>query len=321
MAGTTGYTDKDDGRHFYDTQDYYEWWYFDGHFDNGYTCAVGYHFPLGHAKPRVPALYICIFTPEGEDISVLKAVDAVKCTASSEKCDVRLGNHFAIQEGDTYHISAMSKRAGADLVFRRKLPGWKPLGKDYYYDNGTEKHGWLVPLPRAEVEGTIYIQGEAIAVKGLGYHDHNWGNVDMHDSLQRWFWGRFHHPDYTMIYYYHYPARQGEADESRFYLAKGDKPILTPSKFSIKSTGELHDEVYHKSMPRDIEIAAGENDVQFKCNIYGKGLSTRSEMLYGAPWPQYYWRLVAEYTAEVTVGGKTDKIKGIPNSEYMLLGR
>jgi hypothetical protein len=124
-----------------------------------------------------------------------------------------------------------------------------------------------------------------------------------------------------MIYYYHYPARQGEPNESRFYLAKGDKPVLTPSNFSLNSTGELHDEVYHKSIPRDIEMAASGDGVQFKCNIHGKALSTRSEMLHGAPWPQYYWRLVADYTAEVTVGGETDKISGIPNSEYMLLGR
>jgi hypothetical protein len=319
MAEKPVYMDKDDGRHFFDTPWYYEWWYFDSHFDNGYTCAVGYHFPLGHARPRVPALYVCIFTPKGEDVSVLKGIDAARCMASSDKCDVKLGNHFAVQEGDTYRIKAMSGRAGADLVFKRKLPGWKPKASSYFYDNGSEKHGWLVPMPRAEVEGTIYIQGEPIKVKGLGYHDHNWGNVDMHDSLHSWFWGRLHHPNYTMIYYYHKPARQEDPDESMFYLAKGDRPVLVPDKFSLVSSGELRDDVYNKSMPRDIEIDASEGSTKFKCSIYGKGLSTRSEMLYAAPWPQYYWRLVAGYTAEVTVGGETDKIEGIPNSEYMLL--
>jgi hypothetical protein len=106
-----------------------------------------------------------------------------------------------------------------------------------------------------------------------------------------------------------------------FYLAKGNKPILLPEEISVVSAGELTDDVYKKSMPRDIEIKASNTDVQFKCNIFGKGLSTRSEMLYAAPWPQYYWRLVAEYEAEITMGGKTEKIRGIPTSEYMLLGK
>jgi len=86
MAVTLDYTEKDDGRHFINTTDYYEWWYFDGHFDNGYTCAIGYHFPLGHAWPRIPAVHISIFTPSGEDVSVLKPADALKCSASAEKC-------------------------------------------------------------------------------------------------------------------------------------------------------------------------------------------------------------------------------------------
>lgn len=319
MAGTPGYSDRDDGRHFFDTPDYYEWWYFDGHFDNGYTCAIGYHFPLAHAKPRIPAVHISIFTPGGEDISVLKPVDGAQCTASPDKCDVRLGSHFALQEGGSYHISAMSKRAGADLVFRRNLPGWKALGQDYVYDNGAEKHGWLVPLPRAEVEGTIYVHGQPVAVRGLGYHDHNWGNVDLHDSMHSWFWGRLHHPRYTMIYCYLYPARQGEPDASRLYLAKEGKVLLTTDQLKLKSSGELHDEVYHKTVPRDIEMGAEGDGVKFTCSIRGRGLSTRSEMLYGAPWPQYYWRLLADYTAEVTAGGGSERIEGIPNSEYMLL--
>lgn len=319
MSGTAGYQDKDDGRHLYNTPDYYEWWYFDGHFDNGYTCAVGYHLPLGHFKPRIPALYICIFTPDGQDLSVLKPIDAASCTASSEKCDVKLGEYFARQEGDTYHIYAMSKRAGADLTFRRKLPGWKPLGKGYLYDNGAEKQGWLVPVPRAEVEGDLYVQGKPVPVKGLGYHDHNWGNVDMHDSLHSWFWGRFHHPQYTMIYYYLYPAWKNEPDASRFYLAKDDKPVLLPDHFGLKHENELRDEVYNKTMPRDLTITAADDNVKFECNILGRGISTRSEMLQGAPWPQYYWRLIADYKAEITIKGKTDKLEGKSNSEYMLL--
>jgi hypothetical protein len=85
------------------------------------------------------------------------------------------------------------------------------------------------------------------------------------------------------------------------------------------SSGELRDEVYNKTMPRDIAISAEGANVSVHCNIYGKELSTRSEMLYAAPWPQYYWRLVADYTAEITIDGNTDRLSGKPNSEYMLL--
>jgi len=34
---STHYTDKDDALHYYNTPDYFEWWYNDVHFDNGYS--------------------------------------------------------------------------------------------------------------------------------------------------------------------------------------------------------------------------------------------------------------------------------------------
>ena len=320
MPGTMGYQDKDDGRHPYATPDYYEWWYFDGHFDNGYTCATGFHLPFEHYKPHFPALNISIYTPEGEDIAIIKPVDPSSCSASSEQCDVRMGEHFARQEcPDTYHICCRSKRGGADLVFHRKLPGWKPLGKGHLYDNGSESHFWLVPVPRAEVEGNLYLGEKVVSVKGLGYHDHNWGNVDLHDSLHSWFWGRWHHPDYTAIYYYLYPARNGEPDESRFYLAKGNEPFLLPDHFDLKYANELRDEKLNKSIPSDLTISACEKDTRFNMDIHCSAISTRAEITGAAPWKQYYWRLVAQCRAEISYAGKTEKLDGKPNSEYMLL--
>ena len=320
MSGTLDYQDKDDGVHIFDTPDYYEWWYFDGHFDNGYTCALGFHKPFAHYKPHFPALNLSIYTPEGEDIAVVKPIDPNTCSLSAEKCDVKMGEYFARQEDkDTYHIYGKSKQGGADLIFHRKLPGWKPLGKGYLYDNGTEKQNWLVPCPRAEVEGTLWVGDKALKVKGLGYHDHNWGNCEMEDSLHRWFWGRLHHPEYTVIYYYLYPARKGEPDESRFYLAKGDKPILLPDHFNLKYSNEIRDETYNKSIPSDLAISAKGDDAQFKMDVHCSAISTHAVIDHAAPWKQYYWRLVADCKAEITFGGKTEKITGKPNSEYMLL--
>jgi predicted secreted hydrolase len=320
MSGTMGYQDKDDARHLYNTPDYYEWWYFDGHFDNGYTCAVGFHTAFAHAKPHTPVINISIFTPEGEDIAIIKPIDPAACSASDEKCDVKMGEYFARQESsDIYHIYGKSKRGGADLIFRRKLPGWKPLGKGHLYDNGTEKQCWLVAMPRAEVEGTLFVGDKSLHVKGLGYHDHNWGNCDLHDSLRSWFWGRLHHPEYTAIYYYLYPSRKGEPDESRFYLAKGDKPILLPDHFNLKYSGEIRDELLKQTMPSDLAITAESDGAKFTMDVHCSAISTRAPITTAAPWYQYYWRLVADCKAEITLDGKVDKITGKPNAEYMLL--
>ena len=39
------YQDKDDATHPYNTDNYYEWWYLDAQFDNGYSCVITFHLP------------------------------------------------------------------------------------------------------------------------------------------------------------------------------------------------------------------------------------------------------------------------------------
>lgn len=320
MSGTMGYQDKDDGVHLFDTPDYYEWWYFDGHFDNGYTCAIGFHKPFAHYKPHFPAINISIRTPDGQDLMTVGAIDPKNCSMSAEKCDVKMGEYFARQEGpDTYHIYAKGKKGGADLIFHRKLPGWKPLGKGSLYEGHGEKQNWLVPCPRAVVEGTLWVGDKAIKVNGMGYHDHNWGNCEMEDSLHKWFWGRLHHPEYTVIYYYLYPAREGEPHSGRFYLAKGDKPILLPDTFYLNYSGQIVDEQLKQTIPSDLSISAKDDGTAFNMAIHCSEISTHAPILNAALWPQYYWRLVADCKAEITINGQTEKIEGKPNAEYMLL--
>jgi hypothetical protein len=85
------YTDKDDGLHPYKTPDYYEWWYSDAHFDNGYSCVTVYHWMCGFMQPRYPVVTKQIYTPEGEKIESAKVFQPSECTASVSKCVVKMG--------------------------------------------------------------------------------------------------------------------------------------------------------------------------------------------------------------------------------------
>ena len=41
--------------------------------------------------------------------------------------------------------------------------------------------------------------GAKRAVRGSGYHDHNWGNVELRKILNDWWWTRAQIGDYTVI--------------------------------------------------------------------------------------------------------------------------
>lgn len=312
------YTDKDDALHYYNTPDYFEWWYNDVHFENGYSCVIVYHRACGFLHPRLHLITKEIYTPDGEKIVSSNIFRPQDCSASESKCDVKLGENYFRQEGENYLVFAPGDDMSIDLVFRRVIPGWKPAG-GYLYNNHDQVQGWVVPVPRAEVQGTVKVRGKEMKVKGLGYHDHNWSNVNMHDSLRNWYWGRFHHPEYTLIYYYLYPARTNEPNISRLFLASGDKVLLQSDDIEFKAYNEQVDVVTGIPVPRNLLISAEGKTASVKLEITTRSIFDSNKLLQSAPWPVHYWRFKADYLCEIRTGGQVEKLDGQTMSEQVLL--
>lgn len=73
-------------------------------------------------------------------------------------------------------------------------------------DTHKSGHGWNLTQPRASVVAQLELksaleQTREIRWKGTGYHDHNLGSEPMKNEFTDWYWGRFHFPEHTLIYY------------------------------------------------------------------------------------------------------------------------
>jgi len=316
---STAYSDKDDALHYYETPAYFEWWYNDVHFDNGYSCVIVYHRPCGFLYPRLNLITKEIYTPDGEKIVSSSIFRRRDCSASESKCDVKLGENYLKQEGDSYRVFAPGDDMAIDLVFKRVIPGWKPAGTGYLYNSHEQIQGWVVPVPRAEVQGTVKVNGKEMNVKGHGYHDHNWSNVNMHDSFRKWYWGRIHHPEYTLIYYYLYPARRNEPNISGFFLARGDKVLMLSDKMELKASNAKVDDITGISVPRNLSIRVAGKTASIKLEVITRSIFDSNILLQMAPWPVHYWRFKADYLCEIKTGGQIEKLQGQTMSEQVLL--
>ena len=76
MTDEMAYTDRDDGLHPYDSTGYYERWYFDAQFNNGYICTTAL-FWRRHSGSHQPSVVIDIYGPDGRKIHADEAFDAV----------------------------------------------------------------------------------------------------------------------------------------------------------------------------------------------------------------------------------------------------
>src|SRR3990170_3764612 len=191
----------EDGPHAPQTPEYFEWWYFDHHFDNGYTAVVVFHRATAFLASRPPAVEITVITPAGEELRSFRTLSPAEFRVAADRADIQAGEDRVVDGTRQYQVRAIGftqagLRIGVETTLEGLLPGWK-FGESKTLVDGLDAFAWVVPLPRARCLGTLFLGDEAMPVAGTGYHDHNWGQVSLTRLLAYWHWGRIYADDLT----------------------------------------------------------------------------------------------------------------------------
>ncbi|MDO5424068.1 MAG: lipocalin-like domain-containing protein [Eubacteriales bacterium] len=180
-----------------------EWWYFDAALDNGDHFVVMYSVNDTRLYPRQPSVRVDLYEKDGTEHSLIKKYPEEKASFSRKQCDVNYNDEQWCKDcGDHYEMKAFIDGYGAYLKFYAKVPSWQAGTDGCVFKNpqtGEEK-AWVVAQPMASVEGVLYKNDKEITVKGQGYHDHNWMNLNVGNELDHWHWGKVHTEDITIDY-------------------------------------------------------------------------------------------------------------------------
>ncbi len=220
----------------------FEWWYFDSHLDDESSLVIGFHTkwelnPKGKEKPFV----VVDITGGGRpDKHLMINAEAKDFIASKERCDVSVkGCHFT---GDlhTYHIKVVDEGITIDVELVGQVPSWRPMTGHIYFGKHDEHFfAWLVPVLQGNVTVTIAEKGSPPRqLTGIGYHDHNWGDVVMSKLFHHWYWGRGQAGPYSLVASYLYAEKEyGRTELPAFMLAKDGKIVADLSsnvKFDLE---------------------------------------------------------------------------------------
>jgi hypothetical protein len=180
---------------------YVEWWYLDAALNTGYYLAGS--FGIWGNVQRPSSLVIrsdfLLTTPNGAVIDFGKKVALSAFQASSNKCEVNLGKSYLRDNDDHYllHLD-IEDNVSLDLAFIPECDGFKYV---HFIDRDSSRcFSWVVPMPRAVVQGTLRHKGEHVSLVGVGYHDHNWASVSLAEELRAWKWGHLHGDDATVVF-------------------------------------------------------------------------------------------------------------------------
>ena len=185
--------------------DYTEWWYFNVYDSSNHVQALfsylvdnplnvpGGLFPIGISEMAAVA-----FTPNGM-INEANEFLTPSFSAKYLKADVKIGKQDSITviDPDTYQISGATRdgRIVWNLEYKRDARSWYAGSRFNVAADPWQLMSWLLYMPRAEVTGTLTIDGMTYNVNAPGYHDHNWGEWNLNGVP--WNWAQYSQPDVT----------------------------------------------------------------------------------------------------------------------------
>ena len=216
-----------------DAPDTFEWWYFDAQLADGRALVLMFKIDPDPATGRfVYRTQATVTRPDGPPLlGGHHTYDDV--AISTERPDVRIGQAWLHGDLDTYRVvvdAAHHNGLGMDLTIERTVPSRvSPSGSDLLVDQGGQ-FGWVNAVPRGDLSGTLTIDGQATDVRGVAYHDHNWGTRTMGSMVHHWIWGRAAIGPYTAVFADMFLTRPYQVDggdaRQSLYIASEDEVLV-----------------------------------------------------------------------------------------------
>jgi hypothetical protein len=207
----------------------YEWWYFDAHLEDGTKLVVVFMDKdlASPQKPLAPLIRLNLDLADGRSFEKLATFEPEAWSAATDGADVRIaGNSFS---GDLhrYRITACIDEIEVDVTLVGQISPWRPeTGYLLYGPKRDLEFGWLPAVPQGSVTGTYRIGEETHIATGIGYHDHNWGNVGLTEIIHDWYWARGQAGPYSVIASYITGHKKYDyAPLTIFLLAKDGKVV------------------------------------------------------------------------------------------------
>lgn len=308
----------------------FEWWYFDGNFKDGSTIVVTFHTksPSKAGGPLTPLIEFTINRPDGGKIFYTHEYSPSEFSASKEKCDVTIGTSSASGDLHKYKLHVDFPEITADLEFEGIAPSFST---SVNHPTKPEAFGWFCAIPYGKVKVKLKDKNGERNLEGTGYHDHNWGSVNLSSVCDYWYWGRGNAGDYSMIYAVMYlPKILGGKTFSTFYLAKKDKILLEDanhlevSKIDINPVkpkkGHLPNNLSFNLIGRELGVEIDLSKpklIESRDPISDEGkLKQKITRLFSTP---LYVRFNADLNLKLTEDGKEKAEKGNGLYEIMIL--
>ncbi len=269
----------------------YEWWYFDALSEDGRDAIViifldnfifspQYNRSAQSSKFKVqssgsenqskiqnfPAVAFTYYRDGKPKYRAMNEFSADDFSASAEKPFCKMGeNSFHLESapyGSGYALS-IDVRLRKNCRLKAHFE-WLSIESNFLPEKPisvADAHSWNLAVPRADVTGRITVSSakskttDVVHFRGTGYHDHNFDNRWLPETVSEWQWGRAHFADTTAVFYRYKEIREEKPATKIFIVQDG----VLREKDSIYEEQNLSRDVFGLRYAKKLSFASEDN--------------------------------------------------------------
>ena len=161
---------------------------------------------------NVPAVAFTYYRDGKPVYRAINEFNAEDFSTTEDSPSCRIGeNYFDFESapyGSGYFVSIKAKLKN-NLQLEAQLE-WVAIESNFSPEKkiaSNDAHIWNLAVSRADVSGKINIKDDkgkplnVVNFRGTGYHDHNYDNRRLPETVKDWQWGRAHFNDATAVFY------------------------------------------------------------------------------------------------------------------------
>lgn len=179
----------------------YEWWYFDSKLEDGSTLVVGFYTKLltNLQSDLAPVIMINMDFADGSTLEKKIEYKESDWSAATDQCNVTIGSNYFRGNLETYEIHFEDEELVLDIVVKRETMSWRPETGNMMFGDEGDYFAWVVAVPQGQTTVNYTYNGNSASSSGSCYHDHNWGNKNLAELINHWYWARAEVGPYAVI--------------------------------------------------------------------------------------------------------------------------
>jgi hypothetical protein len=163
-----------------------------------------------------------------------------------------------------------------------EVPAWRAAtGCMLFGADRSLEFAWLPSVPQGTVAIRYTVGGDEHETTGVGYHDHNWGNVGLMKVVHDWYWVRGQAGPYSVIASYVTATKSYGSEPIPIFMLARDNVVIgdDPTKVTFEREGIYTDDATGKPVARETSYIYQDGDDRYAVSFTRRRDLTRSRMI------------------------------------------